>query len=70
MFDWQFNDLLYLLDLFIQPTNHIIGGVRNLFYHHQTNQGIHLEREGGREGGREGEREGGREGEKEGGGRK
>ena len=38
-------DLLDLLDLLIQATNHVVGTVRNLLHLHEADQGIHLGRQ-------------------------
>lgn len=53
---WQLYHLLYLLDLLVQSSNHVIGRVGHLFHHHQTDQRVHLgeeERGRGRERGLE-----------------
>ena len=41
-FDNNQSHLLNFLDLFVQPTNHLICGVWDLFYHHQADKRIHL----------------------------
>ena len=46
-------DLFNLLYLLVQTSNHVIGGVRYLFHHHQTYKGIHLWVEGEEGGGGE-----------------
>ena len=40
---WQLNDLLDLLDLFVQTSDHLVGGVRHLLHHHQRHKRVHLE---------------------------
>ena len=43
MFDGQFDDLFDFFDLFVEPSNHLIRGVRHLLHHHQTHQWVHLQ---------------------------
>ena len=42
VFDGQLNDFLYLFDLLVEPSDHVVGGVRNFLHHHQTHQGVYL----------------------------
>ena len=35
-------NLLYLLDLLVKASNHLISGVWHLLHHHQAHQGVHL----------------------------
>lgn len=42
MLDWQLNHFLDLLDLLVQATNHLIGGVRHFLHHHEGDQRVHL----------------------------
>ena len=41
-FDNKQSHLLNFFDLFVQPTDHLICGVWDLFYHHQADKRIHL----------------------------
>lgn len=42
MFDWQLDDLLDLLDLFVQTAHHLVRRVRHFLNHHQAHQRINL----------------------------
>ena len=42
VFDRQLDDLLDLLNLLVQTSNHLIRGVWDLFHHHQAHQWVHL----------------------------
>ena len=35
-------NLFDLLDLLVEATDHLVGGVRHLLHHHQAHQGVHL----------------------------
>ena len=40
---WQLNNLLDLLNLLVQTSDHLVGGVRHLLDHHQRHKRVHLE---------------------------
>ena len=35
-------NLFDLLDLLVEATDHLVGGVGHLLHHHQAHQGVHL----------------------------
>ena len=40
--DGQFNDLFDLFDLLVETADHVVGRVRHLLDHHQTDERVHL----------------------------
>jgi hypothetical protein len=42
MLDGELNDLLDLLNLLIQPSNHVVSRIRHLLHLHKTNEGVHF----------------------------
>ena len=42
VFDWQLDDLLDLLDLFVKTTDHLVCRIRDFFDHHESYERVHL----------------------------